>query len=1032
MITTLIVLKDANDTTPTGRVIRKLDQMLANAALDMEHVAVVHAERAWQCIRQEHPNIVITMGTEAYHTVMNTDEPVGLKRGELLEGDDGKGTKVKVLPTFHPNFVYQNWSNQEVIEYDLRKAWATSHTPKMPMRMGKNYGVIRTIEELTELRQYIKSEGGYCAFDIETEGFDLFDKDEILCVQFSTRQGEGFVVPLRGEWKRHEEDVYSEYQLETGYWRFVDSPCEITCSRCPHRRRILSKNEEGKPQIIKPMFANGSIVCDTPSAHTDGKVAKGHTCRGFLTDVWDDEQVVYNGPGRMNGKTVPRSWIVARELLEWIFEDSPNTTFIAHNGKFDIHGLRWQLGITPRKFLVDTMLAFHQFHEERPHNLEHTRARYSTMPKYDGDLKTLLGKGKKSSFATIPNDILWYYGAADADVERRLVEPLLAEIERDNPDSGMWLFNNVDMPFNRTLIQIEDNGMLVDMERFNVLVDTYSNAIRDLHAKLDTYCNENGYTPLDVYNNANTLRKFLFEKDYEIELEPEKLSKCKTCKGTGGEIVYDSANQDYCGDCQGTGKVQKSPRHVIIMSGMNFPDYIVPRSEKTDEQKTDKKAFTALKQWCLEDVQYTKKLLKEQIVRTPTNKKLSDRERERRMKMREALNLITLYKQAIQARNLFLDGNPDKQEEGAQAMLKHIRYDGRIHCNYMQLTTTARLSSSNPNLQNIANEDNVKGYFYGKGIRTMFTAPPGHRFIEVDYSSQEMRILAYLAQEEALHKVFLVCATCKEDFSPTEEDPRRPFAFKAHRTILKHEAQDLHKATAALVFKVPYELVSEQQRTFAKRVNFGINYGQGVRGLSEVTGLSLDESRQLIDDYMTAYPNIRVYQARKKTAVWKGRKIPNAYGRWRHNYGVKEMKQFMSEYEYEKVLAGMYRQCVNYPVQSSPADIMANVCIALADVWGVEWEDWQSVEAHVIAKEICGGQHPAILLRDMGAKLVNLVHDSTQWEIPEENADEASAIIELVMEELPYEQLGWYLPVDVKSGPYWGYHAPEEVKVDAA
>jgi DNA polymerase I-like protein with 3'-5' exonuclease and polymerase domains len=245
--------------------------------------------------------------------------------------------------------------------------------------------------------------------------------------------------------------------------------------------------------------------------------------------------------------------------------------------------------------------------------------------------------------------------------------------------------------------------------------------------------------------------------------------------------------------------------------------------------------------------------------------------------------------------------------------------------------------------------------------------------------------------------------------------------FKIHRNLTGHEAQDLHTATAALVFKVPYEAVTSQQRVFAKRVNFGLNYGQGVRGLAEVTGLTMDEAATLINDYMLAYPGIRIYQARKKTAVFKGNRIPNAYGRWRHNYGVKEMRQFLPQYEYEKQLAGLWRQCVNYPVQSSPADIMANVTIALADVWGVEREDWEAVEALVYAKEIIGG-HPATMLRDMGCKMVNLVHDSTQWEIPEKHFDEAASIIETVMVELPFQQLNWYLPVDLKSGPYWGYH----------
>jgi DNA polymerase I-like protein with 3'-5' exonuclease and polymerase domains len=459
------------------------------------------------------------------------------------------------------------------------------------------------------------------------------------------------------------------------------------------------------------------------------------------------------------------------------------------------------------------------------------------------------------------------------------------------------------------------------------------------------------------------------------------------------------------------------------MKGLGMPVWGVPVTDN-DELKTDKKAFTALLAWCAEDVIYTLSTVKGQPVRRPTKKPLSDRELKTRAWKREILNLILRYKQSIQARNLFLEGNPDKKSEGAQAMLKHIRSDGRVHCTYMQLTTTARLSATAPNLQNISNEDDIDGYFYRFGIRTMFTAPEGYRFVEVDYSSQEMRVLAYLAEEHNLMDVFTVCQTCGEDFRPTESEPERPFAFKIHRAMTGHKAQDLHTGTAAKVFGVEYDKVTKQQRTFAKRVNFGLNYGQGSRGLAEVLGISLVAAQQVIDDYMAAFPGIRIFQANKKNNVYRGRKIPNGYGRWKHNYGVKEMKNYLPEREYEKTVSAMYRGCVNYPVQSTPADIMANVTIALTDVWGVEREDWQSVEAHAIAFDIMGF-NPATRLRDLGARCVNLVHDSQQWEISDGNYDECVGIIEKVMERLPFEQLGWYLPVDVTSGPYWGFHKEE-------
>jgi DNA polymerase I-like protein with 3'-5' exonuclease and polymerase domains len=976
--------------------------MLAAAGYDETGIVVTHAKVADRIIAEHQPNVVVAMGGDAFNSVYNTENPLGRHRGEILRVH---GNGPKLVPTFDPNFVYKAWQNQETITYDLRKALATSDTKKMPLRMGKDYTVITSIEQAREAAAYLKK-AKRMSYDIETEGFDLFEHDEILCVQFSTRKGEGIVFPLRGQWSMHETDTYSQWQLDNGFWRFIeDDDGNVT--------KLLCKNEENKPVPMNPAFPAGSVVCNNPTIHDQPKKPKGHFCRGTLTNVWGGKFVAYQGPGRMNGKFVPEEYIIIRDLLEDIFES--DAVKVAHNGKFDCHGLEYQLGIIVRRFLIDTMLAYHQFHEERPHNLEFVRSRYSTMPKYDNELKSYVAKGKGGSFATVPNDILWYYGAADADLELRLVEPLLKEIMTDNPDNGMWLFENVDMPFNRALVQIENNGMLIDTKRFDVLVGVYNDALKEFGRRMEVQCKEHGLSDLGVWNNANTLRPWLFETDYEWITEPAKYKKCKECNS---DTRVDTSGA--CFPCDGTGKILTKNEVTRPMRGIGMPAWGVPVTDN-DELKTDKKAFTALLAWCAEDVVYTLSTVKGTAVRRPTKKPLSDRELKTRAWKREILNTILRYKQSIQARNLFLEGNPDKKSDGAQAMLKHIRSDGRVHCTYMQLTTTARLSATAPNLQNISNEDDVDGYFYGSGIRTMFTAPEGYRFVEVDYSSQEMRILAYLADERNLMDVFTVCQTCGEDFKPTADNPERPFEFKIHRAMTGHKAQDLHTGTAAKVFAVEYDKVTKQQRTFAKRINFGLNYGQGSRGLAEVLGISLAEAQEVIDDYMAAFPGIRLFQATKKNNVYRGRKIPNGFGRWKHNFGVKEMKNYLSQREYEKVVSSLYRSSVNYPVQSTPADISANVVIALADVWGVEREDWRSVEAHAIAFDLMGF-NPATRLRDLGVKMVNLVHDSFQFEIPEENVEEAVDIITRVAEGLPFEQLGWFLPVDVSVGSFWGQH----------
>lgn len=1000
MVNVVIVLKEAQECSKGNRARLKLEQMLRKIGADLTQIVITYKEIADKVIEENKPNIIITMGTEAFKAFCPEEKILGIKRGDFFQTASG----IKLLATFHPNFLYQNWDNQEIIEYDLRKAWKASKTKEMPLLWGQDYFVCLTLEDVYKARDYLLNVDKF-SFDVETEGFDIFDKDEILCIQFSSQEGEGIVIPLRGAWRRHPTAVYSDKQLEQGFWRFVEDEEGNTV-------KLLCKNEKGKPQIIKPIFAKDSIDCVNSQAHfTKTK----HICRGKLTDVWDGPLVNYycnSYSSRMCGKLVPETLIEVIKCIREILES--NIPKIAQNGKFDIHAVHWQYGIITHNFIYDTMLAYHLYHENRPHRLEVIQARHSTMPQYKHLVKPYISPGVNGSYAEIPNNMLYWYSAMDADCEFRLIDPLLEEIEKDNPENGLWLFNNIDMPYNRALVQIENNGMLVDMDRFWELAKIYHTAIDNLKNKIDQFCDEHGLSRLEVYNNPNTLRPFLYDREYEIVTQKEKWHKCKKCKGS-----------DKSCDCE-EGKILVQPETVKIMRGMGLPTWCVPRTAKTDEEKTDKRAFTALKSWCTEDVLYTINYKNGKAIRVPTKQKLSEKEIKQRSWKRDLLILISQYKQAVQARNLFLDGNPDKDIDGPKAMLAHVRDDGRVHCNFMQLTKTSRLSSSNPNTQNIANEDDEGEIFYGYGIRTMFTALEEYELVEADYSAQEMRIVAYLSNDKNLLDIFFVCPECQEDFRPTKNDPERPWKFRTHCEETGHEAADLHRATAAKVFNVPYEEVTSHQRTFAKRVNFGINYVQSAKGLAEVLGISVSQAQKLIDDYFIAFPGIKSLQNSIRKATIRGEKIPNAYGRYLHNYGILEMKNFVDKKTYEQKVNALVRRSVNYPEQSSPADIIGNVAIALADVWGVEHEDWQNIEAHQLAYEICGF-NPATHLWELGVRTINLVHDSVLFEIPNNSKKESIDIITTIMERLPWIQLGWMLPVDVKSGPYWGYHEKDTV-----
>ena len=152
------------------------------------------------------------------------------------------------------------------------------------------------------------------------------------------------------------------------------------------------------------------------------------------------------------------------------------------------------------------------------------------------------------------------------------------------------------------------------------------------------------------------------------------------------------------------------------------------------------------------------------------------------------------------------------------------RGDGRVHTTYNQtITATGRLSSSDPNLQNIPTRSEL-----GRTVKTAFSAGEGSLFPAVDYSQIELRLLAHLSGDEHLVRAF-------------------------------NEGEDFHAETAARVFGVPVSEVTPDLRSRAKAVNFGIVYGQQAYGLSQSLHISMAEARDMIDRYYEAYPGVRTF-----------------------------------------------------------------------------------------------------------------------------------------------------------------------------
>ena len=234
----------------------------------------------------------------------------------------------------------------------------------------------------------------------------------------------------------------------------------------------------------------------------------------------------------------------------------------------------------------------------------------------------------------------------------------------------------------------------------------------------------------------------------------------------------------------------------------------------------------------------------------------------------EFVRLVLEYREKAKIKSTYLD-----------ALGPLRRGDGRVHTTYNQtITATGRLSSSNPNLQNIPTRSAL-----GHTVKTAFSAGAGKVFVAVDYSQIELRLLAHLSGD-------------------------------AHLVAAFNEGEDFHAETAARVFGVPVGEVTPELRSRAKAVNFGIVYGQQAYGLSQVLDIPQREAKAMIDAYFSAYPGVRTYLDQTVEDARRDGYAETMYGRRRP---IPELKMK------NPVQRGFgERTAMNHPMQGTAADII--------------------------------------------------------------------------------------------------------------
>ncbi|MDR1658637.1 MAG: DNA polymerase I [Deltaproteobacteria bacterium] len=210
---------------------------------------------------------------------------------------------------------------------------------------------------------------------------------------------------------------------------------------------------------------------------------------------------------------------------------------------------------------------------------------------------------------------------------------------------------------------------------------------------------------------------------------------------------------------------------------------------------------------------------------------------------------------------------------------------GRIHTSYNQaLTATGRLSSSDPNLQNIPARTEE-----GRRIRAAFIAPAGSKLVSADYSQIELRVMAHFSGDQALINAFL-------------------------------NDEDIHSQTASLMFSLPLDQITSDKRREAKTINFGIIYGQGAFGLAKRLDISQTQAKNFISSYFKRFPGVRAFIENTKAAAEKTGQVSTLFGRRRYLPSINSLGPAKREAE---------RMAINTPIQGTAADIIKMAMLAV-------------------------------------------------------------------------------------------------------
>ena len=546
----------------------------------------------------------------------------------------------------------------------------------------------------------------------------------------------------------------------------VEMPGIAKGKALPKGNYQIITSHEALQKLINQLSAVSELVIDTETSAKDAMTAD---LIGIALSVTASEAayipVGHYGLEQPSQLSISQAIASLKPLLE-----SHKIAKIAHNAKYDLTIIE-RYGIKLANLSFDTMIAAYLLGEKSLglKALAFTKLGIEMTP-----ISELIGTGAKQiSMAMIGVERVADYACADADVTLRLKGVLEGELHSE----GLWqLFNQVEMPLVPVLMDMERNGVALDVELLQEMSHSLGKEMVSIEAAI---YNSIGYK-FNV-NSSQQLARVLYE---ELKL---------------------------------------------------------PRSRKT-------KSGYSTEASVLEELRG----------------------------VHPVIELILQYRQLAKLKSTYVDALP------ALINLK----TGRLHTSFNQTgTTTGRLSSSEPNLQNIP----VRGEL-GRKIRQAIIAPPEYYLLAADYSQIDLRVLAHLSQDPGLMTAFF-------------------------------NNEDIHTATASRVFNVPASDITPEMRRVAKTVNFGVVYGMSDYGLEQATDFTREEASQFISAYFDKYPKVKEYIENTKQQAREKGYVQTVMGRRRYIPEINSANRILRE--------AAERMAINMPVQGTSADIIKIAMINL-------------------------------------------------------------------------------------------------------